>query len=449
MNKINLPVEVITIIDNLYANNHEAFAVGGCIRDSIMGRIPADWDITTSATPKEVQVIFERLGYKIIETGIKHGTVTLLFNKQAFEITTYRIDGDYLDNRRPNEVFFTKDLKSDLQRRDFTINAMAYNHIVGLKDYYNGIEHLKMRRIATVGKSEDRFREDALRMLRAIRFSSTLNFIMDKEVEDSIINNHTLLKNVSFERIRDELNKILLSDIPSSGIIKLCDLNLMKYIIPQLLLLREFQQESKYYHKDIFNHTMVVLDNVEQTLIQRLSALFHEIGKPESFTKDKKGVEHFKDYSVYGEKITKEVLKILKFDNTTISKVSLLVREHLISMNLDSKEDLKKFIIRVGEENLKDIFKLAVADKLAEPEYYPTDGNLLEIESRCFEILNNREPLYIKDLLISGNDLINIGLPKGKFIGNTLNYLLSQVLINPDLNKKEILTELAKKYCKL
>jgi tRNA nucleotidyltransferase (CCA-adding enzyme) len=447
--KIKLPLNVTTIINNLYDNNYEAFAVGGCIRDSLMGRVPSDWDITTNANPMKVKVIFENLGFKVIETGIKHGTVTVLIHKEPYEITTYRIDGEYLDNRRPSEVFFTNDLKEDLLRRDFTINAMAYNDRVGLVDFYRGLEHLKAKILCTVGTPEDRFKEDALRMLRAIRFSSTLKFSIARDVEEAIKNNYSLLKSISAERIRDEFTKIVLSPLPSYGIEKLCKFKLMNYIIPQLLTLREFNQNKKYDNNYIYSQSMNVLDSVGNSLILRLSALLLNIGKPETLIVDESGFGHFKGYNLVSEKITREVLTKLKFDNLTINRVSLLVKEYILPCNLNSKKEIKKFIIKVGEENLKDFFALVFADVKSRTNNNFNYEDIQKVENTCYEILKNREPLYIRDLLISGNDLINLGLPKGKLIGETLNYLLLEVLQSPDLNGKEILLELAKKHCKV
>ncbi|MEG0773282.1 polynucleotide adenylyltransferase [Clostridium sp.] len=447
--KIKLPLNVTTIINNLYDNNFEAFAVGGCIRDSLMGRIPSDWDITTNANPMNVKVIFENQGFKVIETGVKHGTVTVLIHKEPYEITTYRIDGDYLDNRRPSEVIFTNDLKEDLLRRDFTINAMAYNDKVGLVDFYRGLEHLEAKILCTVGNPEDRFTEDALRMLRAIRFSSTLKFSIPRDVEEAIKNNYSLLKSISAERIRDEFIKIVVSPLPSYGIEKLCKLKLMNYIIPEILTLREFNQNNKDGNNYIYSHSMNVLDNVENFLALRLSALLLNIGKLETLIDDKSTSEHFQGYNLVSERISREVLIKLKFDNLTINRVSLLVKEYMLPQNLNSKKEIKNFIIKIGEENLKYFFNLVFADIKCTTNNDFHYKNIRKVEDICYEILENREPLYVRDLLISGNDLIDLGLPKSKLIGETLNYLLLEVLQNPDLNKKEILLELAKKHCKV
>jgi tRNA nucleotidyltransferase (CCA-adding enzyme) len=445
---IKLPLEVELIIDKLYKNGYEGFAVGGCIRDSILGLEPKDWDITTSSTPDQTKELFNSLGYKVIETGIQHGTVTIIINKMPYEITTYRVEGDYIDNRRPSKVYYTSKLEEDLKRRDFTINTFAYNYKVGLVDCFNGIKDLNCKKIKAVGDGNERFQEDALRMLRAIRFSSQLDFSIDDYTEEAIINNSKLLKNISIERIREEFKKILISDIPSKGIRKLIELNLMEYIIPELIELVDFNQRSKYHDKDIFNHVMEALDNTNNDFNLRLATLLHDIGKPNTFTIDNSGRGHFYGHELVGEKLTIEILKKLKFDNNTINRVSKLVKNHMKVPQIDKPIKIKKYINEIGEENLDILFQLMIADrKASSPEYRKYD-DILKLKRACDKILNSKEPLTLKDININGKDLISLGIAEGENIGILLKYLLELLLEKPNLNTKEILIQEARVYAK-
>lgn len=445
---IKMPKEAEIIIDTLYKNGFEGFAVGGCIRDSLLGLEPKDWDITTNSPPYKTKELFNSLGYKVVETGIQHGTVTVIINKNPYEITTYRIEGDYVDNRKPSKVYYTKNLGEDLKRRDFTINTFAYNYKSGLIDYFNGIKDLNNKIIRTVGNDSERFQEDALRMLRAIRFSSELGFNIDNYTEKAVLENSNLLKNISVERIRDELKKILTSDNPSKGIIKLVELNLMEYIIPELLKLVDFDQRSKYHDKDIFNHVMTVLDGTENNLYLRLAALLHDIGKPITFTIDNNGRGHFYGHEFTGEKITIEILKNLKFDNNTINKISKLVKNHMKIPSTKNIVKVKKYINEIGKEDLYLLFQLMIADRKASAPEYRKYDDILKLKNLCDEIINSREPLTFKDMNINGNDLICQGIAEGQNIGIILKYLLELILENPKLNSKEILIEKARNYAK-
>ena len=442
-----LPKNVNNIIDTLYSNGYEAFVVGGCVRDSILGKNPNDFDVTTNAKPLKVKEIFEEVGYKVIDTGLQHGTVTIVIEKENFEVTTYRIEGEYLDNRRPSEVFFTNELKEDLKRRDFTINALAYNNKFGTIDYFSGKEDLQNKIIRAIGEKEKRFEEDGLRMLRAVRFEAQLGFEIEKETLKAIKVNSILLKNISAERIRDEFIKILISSSPSKGIRRLLDLDLLQYIIPELLETVNFDQRSRYHDKDVFNHTMMVLDNVENNLEIRLAALLHDIAKPKTFTMDKKG-GHFYFHEVEGEKMAKDILKKLRFDNSSIEKVSLLIRNHMRVPGIKSKAKLKKYIVDIGEDNLNALFNLMRADRISSHPTYAKYEDIDEVNRACNSILERNEPMRIKDLKINGNDLIEIGVEKGKKVGEILNLLLQDVLENPKLNEREYLMEKSLKLIK-
>lgn len=442
--KIQMPKEVKIIISILNNNGFQAFIVGGCVRDSLLMKQPQDWDITTNASPEDIISMFKEQNYRVIETGLKHGTVTVVIERENFEITTYRIDGEYLDNRRPLNVVFTSLLEEDLKRRDFTINAMAYNNSEGLIDYHQGLIHLENKIIKAVGNPEKRFNEDALRMLRAIRFACQLNFQIDEEIKISLYNISGLLKNISEERIRDELCKILVSDFPAIGIELLMKFNLMKYIIPELYECENFNQFNKHHDKDVLQHTLLALQNAPNKLDIRLAALLHDIAKPICFTVDEAGQGHFLKHNIKGANMAKDILKRLKFDNRTVEKVYILVLEHMNKFEKSKDSTLKRLIGRVGKENLDDFFLLQIADRGACAKEYADASEILNTRARCEKILKENQPLSIKDLNIGGKELMELGVLQGKTIGIILDELLNLVLENAELNHKGILIDIVK-----
>ena len=427
---IKIPDKVKFIIDTFYENNYEAFMVGGCIRDSLLSKEPKDYDIATSALPNITESLFE----KTIPTGIKHGTITVLLDKEPFEVTTYRIEGEYKDNRRPDEISFVTNIKDDLSRRDFTINAFAYNSKEGLKDYFNGLEDLQNKIIRTVSDSNKRFNEDALRMMRAIRFASQLDFNIEKSTLDGIKKNKNLLKNISSERIRDELCKLLLSDNPRKGLNLLKDCGVLDVIIPELTSLIGFNHKTKDYNEDLFDHTLSVVENTPNDLILRLSALFHDIGKP-------------KVNDNISEDITRKILTRLHFDNKTIKSVCILIKEYMNVLGNSTDLDIKRFINRTSKENIYSLLEFQKAHvlslKISDLDLY----ELNDIKNKIDNIINSNIPLSIKDLNIDGSILTKeLNLKPGKVIGETLNYLLEVVLNNPNLNNETILLEKAKTF---
>jgi len=305
--KIQMPQEVHRILDILSFYGYDGYIVGGCVRDSILNKTPNDWDICTNCTPEKMLEVFSC--FKVIPTGLKHGTLTVVINGQNYEVTTYRIDGEYINGRHPEQVEFTNNLKEDLKRRDFTINAMAYNTKEGLIDYYGGITDIFNKKIRCVGNPFERFSEDYLRMLRAIRFSAQLGYSLDAETLKEIKKLSKNIIDISEERIREELNKILMADIPSRGLKLLSSTDLLKYIIPELEMCVGFQQHNPNHDKDVFNHILSVVDNTEKDLILRLAALFHDIGKPETFSLDEDGVGHFYKHHLKSSDIADEVMK--------------------------------------------------------------------------------------------------------------------------------------------
>ncbi|WP_278599735.1 CCA tRNA nucleotidyltransferase [Clostridium tertium] len=442
---IYIPNEVKFIIDTFYKNNFEAFMVGGCVRDSILNNSPKDYDITTSAKPEDTLSLFE----KTIPTGIKHGTVTVLINNNSYEVTTYRTEGNYLDNRRPSSVNFVSDIRDDLSRRDFTINALAYNKSAGLVDYFNGISDIKNSIIRCVGDADKRFKEDALRMLRAIRFSCQLNFDIEEETYNAILNNNKLISNISFERIRDELCKILISDNPSKGLILLKDTGLLGIILPEINNLVNFTPKCNNHNNNVFKHTLNVIDNTHNNLLLRLSALLHDVGKLNTLTHNENRFYYFPNHNIEGSLMTRKILSKLRFDNNTINIVCKLIEHHLVlNVNyLPTKFEVKKLLNTIGKEYIYLLFDLQRADinSLDNPKIFLAKVNY--IDNLVSEILSNNEPLKIKDLNISGETLIkSFNLKPGKLIGYTLNFLLDKVLENPDLNTRESLLKLSNDF---
>ncbi|WP_160691469.1 CCA tRNA nucleotidyltransferase [Clostridium sp. C2-6-12] len=435
---IIIPLEVKFILDTLINNGHEAYIVGGCVRDSILNKQPKDWDITTKAKPEEVINLFE----KVILTGLKHGTVTVLINNEGYEVTTYRTDGEYEDNRHPKEVKFVSSLKEDLARRDFTINAMAFNEQTGLVDYFNGLSDLKDKIIKTVGIPEERFKEDALRMLRAVRFSAQLDFNIDTELLSAIELLRNNIKDISKERIRDELNKILINNPRKIDILKDC--GILEIIIPEIRSIYDFNQNNSYHIYDLYNHTLKATEAIEKKLHLRLTMLLHDFGKVKTKTTDDKGISHYYNHSKESIELAKSILKELKYDNVTINKVLILIQYH--DCTLKSKLSVKKLLNKIGEEAFRDLIKVQKSDILAQNPIYAKERllNMINIESKLDLILEQNECFDLKDLNINGKELIELGFNRGKEIGEILNYLLDKVIENPDLNNKEQLMKLAK-----
>ena len=443
---INIPNNVQFIIDTFYNNNHEAFMVGGCVRDCLLGLTPKDYDITTSALPNITESLFE----KTIPTGIKHGTVTVILDNENLEVTTYRTEGNYLDNRHPESVEFVSNIEEDLSRRDFTVNALAYNNKEGLIDYFNGIDDIKNKIIKAVGDPNKRFQEDALRMLRAIRFSCQLGFKIDELTYLAIKENYRLIKNISIERIRDELCKILISANPCDGLNLLKDTGILEIIIPEIHILIGYTPLCNNHNRDVFNHTLNVINNTSSNdLILRLSALFHDVGKLNTLKQLPNGHCYFPGHAQEGAIICKPILSRLKFDNNTIDKVSKIIYDHLVlDVNyMPTDGEIKRLLRRVGSGNIFTLFELQKADITSLWDPIPFLKKVDYISDRVKLILENKEPLYIKDLAVTGSDLMtHLNIKPGKIIGEILNSLLESVLDDKNLNNKENLLEIAKNF---
>lgn len=436
--QIVLPEKVNRIIHTLQENGHEAYAVGGCIRDSILGRIPDDWDITTSATPMETKALFART----FDTGIEHGTITVLLDKEAFEVTTYRVDGKYEDNRHPSEVTFTRCLREDLLRRDFTINAMAYNEREGLVDIFGGMEDLKRKSIRCVGDAEARFGEDALRILRAVRFAAQLGFEMEDKTRQAIAKLAPTLANISAERIQTELVKMLIS--PNPGMMRTAyELGITRIILPEFDAMMRTTQENPHHQYTVGGHTLKALEAVRQDKVLRLTMLFHDIAKPVVKKMDENGVAHFKQHDSKGAEMTKQILRRLKFDNDTMNQVVKLVLYHDYRMP-ETPRNVRRAMNKIGEALFPYYLEVRMADTLAQSTYLREEKlrNIQGIRD-CYEkILEKQECVSLKTLAVTGSDLIAAGMTPGKEIGVVLNQLLEYVLEHPEANEKETLLRL-------
>ena len=439
---INIPSTVSNIINILESHGFEAYVVGGCVRDSILGRVPNDWDITTDALPEKVMEVFKDIGATVVPTGIKHGTVTVIINNDSYEITTYRIDGEYKDSRRPEEVIFTSKLEEDLARRDFTINAMAFNPKEGLKDYFNGIDDLKERKIRTVRNPMDRFEEDALRMLRAIRFSAQLTFDIEEETIEAIKKLSSNIKNISVERIREEFNKIILSDNPKA-IYDLYEYGLLENFLPEFQFAINTKQNNPHHIYTVGEHIIKSMENIDKELILRLTMFLHDIGKPKTITTDENGIDHFYNHPLVSKDMAEDILRRMKYDNNTIAKVLLLVQYH--DQRVNSKKSIRKLLSKVGEENFNDLIKVWTADiKAQSPKFIEEKLDVINaIKDKFKEIIESNQCFSLKDLAISGKDLIKLGIKPGKEIGIILNKLLEEVIENPELNDKDKLIKRA------
>ncbi|NLM43908.1 MAG: HD domain-containing protein [Clostridiales bacterium] len=437
--RLNIPHFVMSILNRLTDNGHEAYIVGGCIRDILLDKEPEDWDVATSALPHNVMEIFR--DKKVISTGEKYGTVTVVEHDDKVEVTTFRSEGGYSDSRHPDWVSFGDNVVDDLSRRDFTINSIAWNHIKGIIDPFGGMEDLNKGIIRAVGNPPDRFSEDALRMIRAVRFASNLNFVIEDETLKAIKNLASTIKNISIERIREELFKILAGPSPSYGMNILMDAGLIEFMLPEMMMTIDFRQNNPYHYMDVYQHTLCVLDNCPPLLHIRLAALFHDIGKPYCYTEDAKGIGHFYGHDKKSVEIAIKTLKRLKSSNKLIKKVSLLVEHHMKYYKRNERYKIKRLIGEIGKDNIFDLLSLQKADAMCKNKPELID-NALEMENTVEDIFSRNEPIDLKDLAINGEDLIKSGFNPGVEMGKILNELLDMVIKRPELNNKETLLEI-------
>lgn len=439
---LKLPDSVIQIISRLETNGFSAYAAGGAVRDMLMGKLPHDYDIATSATPQEVKKLFART----IDTGLKHGTVTVVENKIGYEVTTFRHDGKYTDGRHPETVDFVRSPKEDAARRDFTINAMMYNPKDGLLDFFGGQEDIKNRLIRCVGDPETRFKEDALRMLRAVRFSAALSFKIEDKTWRAIKKCALLIKRVSAERVREEINKILLSDNPDY-MRKLHECGLLVYIMPELEKCFGEPQKNKYHIYDVGEHIMQTVKHTQPDLVLRWAALMHDIGKPLCSSTDANGIIHFYGHHRESGTIAVDLMHRLRMDSDTIRDVSVLVENHDVRVE-PTLPAVKRMMARTGEALFEKLILLQTADNMAKNQMYFAEKKkrIDDAYTLYKEILAERQPYLVSHLAVNGKDLIKLGYRPGREIGDVLKKLIDAVIIDPKLNNREFLLKEAKEY---
>lgn len=439
--RLTIPSNAEKILDILEQNGYEAYVVGGCVRDSILGRDPDDWDITTSASPEQVKELFTRT----VDTGLQHGTVTVLMDREGYEVTTYRVDGDYEDGRHPKQVIFTSSLEEDLKRRDFTINAMAYHPKKGLVDLFHGMEDMQAKTIRCVGDPMERFQEDALRILRAVRFSAQLGFRIDEDTQNGIRSLAPNLKCVSAERIQTELVKLLVSPHPDHLRVAY-ETGITREFLPEFDRCMETEQNTPHHCYSVGEHTLHTLLEIRPDKVLRLTMLLHDIAKPIMRKTDENGRDHFKMHASEGEKMAKSILRRLKFDNDTIRKVSALVRYH-DDRPMPEMKSVRRAVNRIGEELFPFYLEVQKADMMAQSNYQREEkAARLSGVTECYrEILVRQQCVSLKSLAVSGRDLIMAGYKPGPELGEILGQLLEHVLEKPEDNSKEKLLQLIQK----
>ena len=456
---MRIPRGAQTIIETLTDHGHEAYIVGGCVRDMLLNREPEDWDITTSAKPQEIKALFRRT----VDTGIEHGTVTVLIGGDSYEVTTYRMDGIYEDHRHPKAVIFTPNLEEDLKRRDFTINAMAYSERDGLIDIFGGQEDLKNRIIRCVGDAEQRFDEDALRMLRGIRFAGQLGFDIEENTLDAIRKLAPTLVHISAERIRTELTKLLVSDGPDR-LRTAYETGLTGYFLPEFDEMMECAQNNPHHSYNVGEHTLRVIAYVNRLAAESacdkkkgialaFAGLLHDVAKPSCRKTDEAGIDHFHGHDVRGEETAGEILRRLKFDNDTVALVKCLVRHHDVryAYCVDTQggepdgpvrglRAMRRLTGKVGRDRMPLLFLLQRADIEAQSDYKKREKlETLDAGERCYRtICEAQDAVTIADLAVTGRDLIDErGFEPGPAIGAELKRLLELVMDDPSLNTRE------------
>lgn len=437
---IKIPNDVKTVMDILTADGHKAYVVGGCVRDSIMGREPNDWDVTTDADPEQIQKLFS--SFRTVDTGIKHGTILIVSGKTPVETTTFRIDGEYSDNRHPDKVTFTKNIVDDLARRDFTVNAMAYNDTEGIIDPFDGQSDIRKKIIRCVGDADTRFNEDALRIMRAIRFSSVLGFSIEEKTADAIIRNENLLSGIACERITTELLKLLCGNNVFNVLSEFR--SVIGVFIPELKLEFDFKQYGKKHGYDVWMHTVHTVNNIENDPILRLTMLLHDTGKIATHVIDENNNSTFKNHAAVGGVIAENILRRLKFSKEYINTVSFLVSVHDKEVP-ETRVQVKEYIRDLGEENFIRLMKIRRADKSGLSKNFRDIADKLIFAYNTFDdVMNQNEPYSIQQLAVNGNDIKKY--VSGSEIKNVLNHLLETVIHEPEKNNRETLIELAKRF---
>lgn len=436
---IRIPEMAGQIIETIEEAGFEAYTVGGCVRDSILGREPQDWDITTSARPEQVKALFPRC----IDTGIQHGTVTVMMGREGFEVTTYRVDGKYEDGRHPKEVYFTPSLEEDLKRRDFTVNAMAYNPRQGLVDIFGGREDMKAGVLRCVGDSRERFLEDALRIMRAVRFSAQLGYRIEEDTREGIRQLSENLRHISAERIQAELVKLICSPHPDF-LRDAYELGVTRVFFPEFDKAMETPQEHPHHCFCVGEHILHSMKAVRADRVLRLAVLFHDLGKPQTLERDEKGITHFHGHAAVSAELAGKILKRLKFDNDTSALVQKLVFYH--DYGNDCKPDMRavrRAVNKIGTKAFPGLFEVKRADILAQSDYCRQEK--LE-RLKCWQemydrVMEEQQCVSLKELAVSGSDLIAEGMKPGKEVGRVLQQLLELVLEDPKCNTRERLLQ--------
>ena len=437
--EIHIPTGARKIIARLEQHSYEAYIVGGCVRDSLMGKSPSDWDICTSARAEEMMALFE--DKRVIPTGIQHGTLTILAEDGAYEVTTFRIDGEYLDHRHPKSVAFTRELAEDLSRRDFTINAMAWHPERGLIDLFGGVEDLRDRLVRAVGDPVQRFNEDGLRMLRMVRFATVLDFDYDPATYDAVRKQGHLLQYISKERIQVELNKILLAAHPARGLEDLYTLGMYPYIIPLMCHTVGFAQRGGHHFLDVFEHSLLAVGVIAPELVLRLTMLLHDIGKPFVWdSSESLSYDRFDDHAAVSAKLAGKILRDLKYDNATRKDVVELIAHHN-DILLPDPVNVRRALARLGEVQTRRLVQVKVADLIAHDlagEREKILALFAEISDVIDEVVARGDCTSVKALAIGGQDMMALGL-SGRAIGQMLNAALELVLEKPEMNTRETL----------
>ena len=435
---ISIPAVPAQLLRQLNEAGFQAYVVGGCVRDSLMGRSPHDWDICTDALPEQVIRVFGE--DRVAKTGLQHGTVMVLREGAGYEVTTFRTDGTYSDHRRPDSVSFVRDLRADLARRDFTINAMAYHPDTGVVDVFGGQADLKAGSIRCVGVAEERFREDGLRLMRAIRFASRFGFAVEADTARAIHDCLPLLDDIAAERIFSELKGFLIGTGVGPLLLEYRDL--MGKILPELTPTFDFEQRNPHHCYDVYTHTAHVVAQVPPQTVLRLSALFHDVGKPACWSRDGAGIDHFFNHAQKSVELARSMLHRLRCDNKTRDAVLLQIRWHDLPLPQTLREG-RRFLHRMGEEGALWSVDLHQGDAMAQSLYRRTEK--LERVDKARDILHTLLEqqccFSLKDLAVTGSDLIAAGCPKGPAVGKALNELLSLVLDGDVPNERQALLD--------
>lgn len=438
---MDMPKNVDTAINLLQSAGFEAYAVGGCVRDSLLGKTPNDWDITTSAKPEDMKSVFA--DFHCIDTGIKHGTVTVVIDGEPLEITTFRLDGEYEDNRHPKSVTFTSNLGADLGRRDFTVNAMAYSKMTGTVDLFGGQNDLKNKIIRCVGDPDRRFNEDALRILRALRFASALDFEIEEKTAQSLLKNRALLGNISEERIAKELLKLVCGKGAKRILTDFAPV-LFK-ILPELQPMYKNSHDNPHHCYDIYEHTLIAVESIDHEPTLRFAMLLHDCGKPAVKKFDENGVAHFYGHQRISAEISAQILARLKVSNKFRDEILFLVSNHDRWELYENTEKMPRYLSKFGLDGVLKLLKVMRADVLAQsPEYRYRLDQIADAEEIAKNLAAQKPCLSLRELQINGRTLMDIGIPQGRKLGAVLAQLLDEVIDGVTKNTQEALTTRAR-----